>query len=546
MSIQHNIPKQSNRLLNILVALAMFLSTGLVACGGGGGDGGSTPTDGSAGGISYVGNTNPASITTTNASAIVDDLIGGSGVIESVSGVQPQAVVESSGREDIVSAVNTLLSLTRSTTVTGIVGGGDYNVAATVPVEESLPCDSGFMSLTGSIDDQTGTGVVTVTLNACTTEGETINGTGTLTVNAMDLTYFEITDGLFSFPLLTVTSSESDVSMSFDMHMQLSIAESRERLTLNLVGQDNTSGDMVKYESFVEDNLYFPSVLMPASYTQILRGRLYDSTQGYVDFFVPEVSPLGYSTIEQFYPSIGVLVFDGDNCNLRLVTQSGTHVSVNLDGDGDGVHETGVTLLWEEIGQPVAADIGDNDGDGMHNSWETLFSLNPDDATDALLDADGDGISNYQEYLDRTDPTASSAQAVEYQYTGNPYTFATSPYTTNMFVTARIRLDNPLPSDLSFSDISGLSGFVLTMNDGIETLTSASSEVTVGSASISTDATGSIVGWQLGLLITNDVVILSANYSSATSDSTVDFATAIEDAYVAGNAGTWSGPTVIP
>jgi hypothetical protein len=115
-----------------------------------------------------------------------------------------------------------------------------------------------------------------------------------------------------------------------------------------------------------------------------------------------------------------------------------------------------------------------------------------------------------------------------------------------MFVTATLRLDNPLPSDLSLTDITGSSGFVLTLNDGIRTLTTTSPEVNIGSAFVSTDATGSIVGWQLGLHIVDDVVILSANFSSGMSDSSVDFPTATENAYVAGNAGTWTGPTVIP
>jgi hypothetical protein len=136
-------------------AVLLVASLGLAACGGGGGGGGGdgAPTDGGTVGLTYTGNTNPASITTTNASVIIDDLIGGAGVIESVSDVQPQAVAESSGREGFVSAANTLLSLTRSTTVKEVAGEVDYHVAAIVPVEETLPCDSGAMILSGSLDD---------------------------------------------------------------------------------------------------------------------------------------------------------------------------------------------------------------------------------------------------------------------------------------------------------------------------------------------------------------------------------------------------------
>jgi len=46
----------------------------------------------------------------------------------------------------------------------------------------------------------------------------------------------------------------------------------------------------------------------------------------------------------------------------------------------------------------------DSDNDGMQNSWETANGLNPNDATDAAKDADGDGFNNLAEFLAGTDP----------------------------------------------------------------------------------------------------------------------------------------------
>ncbi|MDD4735771.1 MAG: hypothetical protein PHP44_06665 [Kiritimatiellae bacterium] len=46
----------------------------------------------------------------------------------------------------------------------------------------------------------------------------------------------------------------------------------------------------------------------------------------------------------------------------------------------------------------------DNDGDGLPNAWEILHALNPEDPTDALSDADADGLTALEEYHAGTNP----------------------------------------------------------------------------------------------------------------------------------------------
>ncbi|MFH1216152.1 MAG: carboxypeptidase regulatory-like domain-containing protein [Pseudomonadota bacterium] len=60
-----------------------------------------------------------------------------------------------------------------------------------------------------------------------------------------------------------------------------------------------------------------------------------------------------------------------------------------LDTDGDGI--------------PNATDP-DDDNDGMPDDWEIDNDLDPLDGSDAALDSDDDGYSNYKEYLVDTDP----------------------------------------------------------------------------------------------------------------------------------------------
>jgi hypothetical protein len=55
--------------------------------------------------------------------------------------------------------------------------------------------------------------------------------------------------------------------------------------------------------------------------------------------------------------------------------------------------------------QPALVKIEvDSDRDGLPNEWELQYGFNPNDAKDAMLDTDGDGFTNLEEYEAKTDP----------------------------------------------------------------------------------------------------------------------------------------------
>ncbi len=62
------------------------------------------------------------------------------------------------------------------------------------------------------------------------------------------------------------------------------------------------------------------------------------------------------------------------------------------DQDGDGV------IDYDDAFDTLPDYSRDTDGDGMADAWEEAFGLDALDAADALIDADGDGLTNLQEF----------------------------------------------------------------------------------------------------------------------------------------------------
>lgn len=381
----------------------------LVACGGGGGGGGG----GGPAPVVYGGSMSQAGVTPLNASKLTANVIGSGDTATTIAGVSVESGGATQNRGNGLTNLARRLSRDfRDTVVRAEQASSTQQVvpAMLVPVNETEPCDGnvGSVTNTGTIDDMTGTGTLAVTFNNCLIDGVTLNGPATLRVDAFDLGFFVPTDFTISFVRLTLRGSGLSIDAGGSMRAEFFIFSQTERITANLVSLNNNTGQMTKTENLVIVNV----TTSPTSFTETINGRVFDQVHGFVEITTPTL--LVFDTLTQVFPNGGQLLLTGTgNSSIRVTAGptllpplSATMVMLELDLDGDGSINNTAILKWTDLTGPVGADLGDTDLDGMHNSWETFHGLPLDPMViDAALDANMNGISNFDEYLAGTDPT---------------------------------------------------------------------------------------------------------------------------------------------
>ncbi|RLF48473.1 MAG: hypothetical protein DRN20_04455, partial [Thermoplasmata archaeon] len=87
---------------------------------------------------------------------------------------------------------------------------------------------------------------------------------------------------------------------------------------------------------------------------------------------------------------------------------AGTYsVMLNLTDEEGNKNSTtfNITVMLDTDGDKLANIIDDDDdNDGMNDTWEEEYNLDPLDSSDAAVDSDNDGLTNYQEFLNNTYP----------------------------------------------------------------------------------------------------------------------------------------------
>jgi hypothetical protein len=148
-----------------------------------------------------------------------------------------------------------------------------------------------------------------------------------------------------------------------------------------------------------------------------------------------------------------------------------------LDSDGDGLTDRSEynyarsNPAWGSNRWALSPLNQDSDGDGIPDQYEVSFGLNPVSSSDRDLDLDGDGWSNYKEYLSgfgandpNSHPQASIAilEVVPLDNAGVPPDTTRIP--NNTAASVRLESSNGI-------DMSNLQAVSLTINDGKITYT---------------------------------------------------------------------------
>ena len=352
--------------------------------------------------LTYVGKTEPADISLANTPTLVVNALTGGALASNIpTGV---SVSDSEVLAVDVAIYDNLLSMFHYSMddVIGTAANG-YSFPLALVIDETSYCDSGYFTMKGTLDDNTGTGTLAINYVGCVIEGVTYNGSGNMYVDHIDYYSF---NAMMDFVLLTMTSPNYRASMSGSLTIDDSIYGNQltEAMTMNCVIKDDVSNKMYKFDSYAKaisiNDIYSYDSSASISYS----GIVFDSIHGGIT--VNTISPLSFSSYTNAYPDDGGLILTGNNSSIRLTVESERYVLLELDMDGNSIYEVVRYVLWQELNEHTSLDLADSDGDGMHNSWETMNGLDPntDDAGD---DPDMDTFTNLQEYEGGSDPQSS-------------------------------------------------------------------------------------------------------------------------------------------
>lgn len=338
-----------------MFGLSMSGIIGLAGCGGGGGGGG-----GGAGtvGISYSGVTTQAPLTAANANKIFSLVWDGAPLSGSISASSPKVAklspYDNSKGSGIVSLAKRIM---KKTVVNGtLFSSSSKNVKRMIPVNETQTGTiSGKLTLTGSVDETTGTGSITESFsNYNNGDGYTYDGNVLVQIGGIDMMSGVMTDATMSFSLWNIKSTSSDISLTGSIRLQGSLQNNSEILTINLDGRQNIGKETFRYANFVETTVY-DNILFPGSASGSFSGQVYLEKFGYV--MISTVSPCIYSGPNANPSSGGPIYLSGAANSKAYVSPFSYGIKIEVDTNGDGTADTLNRYFWDNLEGPAFVSL---------------------------------------------------------------------------------------------------------------------------------------------------------------------------------------------
>ncbi|MCM0084136.1 FG-GAP-like repeat-containing protein [Geomonas sp. Red32] len=324
----------------------------VAGCGGGGGGGAATEAPA----ITYSGLTTPAAVNAANAGHFFAIIWNGGASAQGPAQAKAANGAAPAGKER--EAISSLAgkSVRQQWRAAKAIPASWHSIRNAVPINETIPGTvSGTLQITGSLDDSTGTGRLSMSYRQFNDgDGYTYDGVTVVVIAAYNPALGAISDGTLTTNLLRARSDTTDISISGTLRMQADQLSSTQTLTLNLSGQDNLSQEGFKFENFIQadtaDNWWNPGVI-----SETMQGRCYLSTFGYVEVSTPVA--YSYSGVRSYPTSGGPLVMRGaQNSSARITPLSTTFMKLEVDADGNDTYESKYSYVWNDLdGGPVTA-----------------------------------------------------------------------------------------------------------------------------------------------------------------------------------------------
>lgn len=158
--------------------------------------------------------------------------------------------------------------------------------------------------------------------------------------------------------------------------------------------KDTNGFDNFEFRKIPTDDPNFPGATEIVDNTTKLRAAILD-TGGNFYVYDDRLSLRLKDTEELSDPLVIEILFTKDSSTAPVVIGE-FFIAVKSDKGVQILPEEKFKLFVE--GQKSKGPLYDSDKDGMPDEWEIIHGLNPNDATDAQKDNDGDGLTNLEEY----------------------------------------------------------------------------------------------------------------------------------------------------